>query len=109
MGNVLTIYLNREMVIQNGRTFFLIRKRIMRNGIFSISVGAYCIRPIKTPSRETYDQKSRYMWGVFNTPLPLRTERSIFKINFLVIRNGTTIFLIWKMFMQNRLFLYFNR
>ena len=49
---------------------FLIIKRIMRNGIFGIFVGAYCIRPLKTFSRETYDQKYRYMWGVCNTPLP---------------------------------------
>ena len=66
----------------------------MRNGIFGISVGAYCIRPIKASSKETYDQKSMYMWGVFNTPLSLRTERSISKIDFLVIRNGMTLFLI---------------
>ena len=56
MQNRLSIYLNREMIIQNGMTFFLNQKMIMRNGIFGISVGAYCIRPIKTPSRETYDQ-----------------------------------------------------
>ena len=42
----------------------------MRNDIAGISVGAYCIRPIKTAQKETYDQKSRYMWGVCNTPLP---------------------------------------
>ena len=42
---------------------------VMRNDIAGISVGAYCIRPIKTAPKETYDQKYRYMWGVFNTPL----------------------------------------
>ena len=41
----------------------------MKNGILGISVEAYCIRPIKTAQKETYDQKYRYMWGVFNTPL----------------------------------------
>ena len=81
----------------------------MRNGILDISVGAYCIRPLNASSKETYDQKSRYIWGVCNTPLPLRTERFISKINFLVIRNGMTLFLIWKMFMQNRLYFYWNR
>ena len=50
-------------------TIFLIIKRIMRNDIAGISVGAYCIRPIKASSKETYDQKSIYMWGVFNTPI----------------------------------------
>ena len=109
--------------MRNGMTFFLNRKIVMRNDIVDISVGAYCIRPLNASSKETYDQKSRYMWGVCNTPLPLRTERSISKINFLVIRNGTTIFLIrkrgkrnvttiffdLKMVMQNRLSLYLNR
>ena len=65
-------------------TFFLIRKMVMKNDIFGISDGAYCIRPIKASSKETYDQKYRYMWGVCNTPLPLRTERSIPKIIFLL-------------------------
>jgi len=37
------------MVMQNGMTFFLILKMIMQNGILGISVGAYCIRPLKTP------------------------------------------------------------
>ena len=64
----------------------------MRNDIAGISVGAYCIRPIKTAQKETYDQKSRYMWGVCNTPLPWRTKRSIPRINFWVIRNGMTLF-----------------
>ena len=95
----------------------------MQNDIVGISVGVYCIRPIKTSPKETYDQKYRYMWGVCNTPLPWRTKRSIPKINFLVMRNSTTlfliwkrimqkgktIFLIWKMVMQNRLYLYLNR
>ena len=56
----------------------------MQNDIAGISVEAYCIRPIKASSKETYDQKYRYMWGVFNTPLPLRAERSIPKIIFLL-------------------------
>ena len=51
-------------------TFFLIRKRIMRNNIAGISVGAYCICPLKMFPKGTYDQKSMYIWGVFNTPLP---------------------------------------
>ncbi len=42
---------------------------VMLNGIFGIFVGAYCIRSLKMYPKETYDQKSRYMWGVFNTPL----------------------------------------
>ena len=42
----------------------------MRNDIAGISVGAYCIRPLNASSKETYDQKYRYMWGVCNTPLP---------------------------------------
>ena len=49
---------------------FLIRKMVMKNDILDISVGAYCIRLLNASSKETYDQKSRYMWGVFNTPLP---------------------------------------
>ena len=56
--------------MQNSTTLFLIRKMVMKNDIFSISVGAYCIRSIKTAQKETYDQKSRYMRVVFNTPLP---------------------------------------
>ena len=55
--------------MRNGMTFFLIRKMVMKNDIFGISVGAYCIRPIKTAQKETYDQKYRYMWGVCNTTL----------------------------------------
>ena len=70
MRNRSSFYLNREMVIQNGMTFFLNRKMVMRNGIAGISVGAYCIRPLKMSPKGTYDQKSIYMWGVFNTPLP---------------------------------------
>ena len=70
MKNRLSIYLNRKRVMGDGTTFFLNRKMVMRNGILGISVGAYCIRPIKTAQKETYDQKYRYMWGVFNTPLP---------------------------------------
>ena len=56
--------------MRNGITFFLNLKIVMKNDIFSISVGAYCIHPLKASSKETYDQKSMYMWGVFNTPLP---------------------------------------
>ena len=70
MQNRLYLYWNRKIVMQNGMIFFLIIKRIMRNNMTGISVGAYCIRPIKTAQKETYDQKYRYMWGVFNTPLP---------------------------------------
>ena len=56
--------------MQNSTTLFLIRKMVMQNGILDISVEAYCIRPINTAQKETYDQKSMYMWGVCNTPLP---------------------------------------
>ena len=108
MRNVSTFYLNRGRVMRNGMTFFLNlkmfmqnwlslyldRKMVMQNGIFGISIGSYCIRPIKTAQKETYDQKYRYMWGVFNTPLPWRTKRSIPKINFGVMRNGMILFLI---------------
>ena len=92
MQNVSTFYLNRGRVVRNGMTFFLIRKMVMKNDIFGISVGAYCIRPLKTASKETYDQKYRYMWGIFNTPLPWRTKRSIPKINFLIMRNVWSFF-----------------
>ena len=70
MQNRLSLYWNRKRVMRNGMTFFLIRKMVMKNDIFGISVGAYCIRPLNASSKETYDQKSRYMWGVFNTSLP---------------------------------------
>ena len=109
MQNVSTFYLNRGRVMRNGMTFFLIRKMVMKNDIFGISVGAYCIRPIKTAQKETYDQKYRYMWGVCNTTLLWQYKKTIPKINFGVIRNGITFFLIWKMFMQNRLYIYWNR
>jgi len=56
--------------MQNVLTFYLNRKMVMQNGILGISVEAYCIRPIKASSKETYDQKSMYMWGVCNTPIP---------------------------------------
>jgi len=56
--------------MRNGTTLFLIRKMVMLNGILGIFVGVYCIRPLNASSKGTYDQKSRYMWGVFNTPLP---------------------------------------
>ncbi|ETK07448.1 hypothetical protein T231_17240 [Tannerella sp. oral taxon BU063 isolate Cell 6/7/9] len=49
MQNRLYLYWNREIVIQNGIIFFLIIKRVMLNGILSISVGVYCIRTLKTP------------------------------------------------------------
>ena len=70
MQNRLYLYLNRGRVMRNSTTLFLIRKMVMKNDIFGISVEAYCIRPLNESSKETYDQKSRYMWGVFNTPLP---------------------------------------
>ena len=82
MRNVLTFYLNRGRVMRNSTTLFLIRKMVMKNDIFGISVGAYCIRPIKIATKGTYDQKYRYMLGIFNTPLPRRTKKSIPKINF---------------------------
>ena len=94
MQNRLYLYWNRERVMRNVSTFYLNRGRVVRNGILDISVGAYCIRPLNASSKETYDQKSRYMWGVFNTPLPWRTKRSIPRINFWVMRNGMTLFLI---------------
>ena len=97
------------MVMQNGRTFFLIRKMAMKNDIFGISVGAYCIRPIKTAPKETYDQKSMYMWGVCNTPLLWRQKGSISKINFLVMQNGMILFLIWKRVMRNCMTFFLNR
>ena len=81
MRNGIGIFLNWEIVMQNVLTFYLNRKMVMQNGILGISVEAYCIRPIKASSKETYDQKSMYMWGVCNTPLPWRTKRSIPKIN----------------------------
>ena len=109
MRNGTTLFLIKQRPIQNVLTFYLNRERVMQNGILDISVGAYYIRPIKTAQKETYDQKLRYMWGVFNTPLPWRTKRSISKIDFLVMRNSMTLFLIRKMFMQNRLYLYWNR
>ena len=98
-----------KWLYETAQPFFLIRKRIIRNGIFGISVGAYCIRPLNASSKGTYDQKSRYMWGVFNTPLPWRQKRTISKINFGVMQNGMIFFLIWKMVMQNWLSFYMNR
>ena len=92
MRNVSTFYLNRGRVMRNGITFFLNLKMVMKNDIFSISVGAYCIRPIKTAQKETYDQKYRYMWGVFNTPLLWRTKRSIPKIIFLLCEMARLFF-----------------
>ena len=65
--------------------------------------------PTQDVPKGTYDQKSRYMWGVFNTPLLWRQKGSISKIDFVVMRNSKTSFLIWKMVMQNRLYLYWNR
>ena len=103
------LFLIWKMFMQNRLYLYWNRERVMRNGILGISVEAYCIRPIKASSKETYDQKSMYMWGVCNTPLLWRTKRSIPKINFGVMRNGITFFLIWKMFMQNWLYLYWNR
>ena len=34
---------------------FLIRKMVMKNDIFGISVGAYCIRPLRMSPKGTYD------------------------------------------------------
>ena len=96
MRNGVGIFLNWEIVMQNVLTFYLNRKRVMKNGIFGISVGAYCIRPIKTAPKETYDQKYRYMWGVFNTPLPWRTKRSISKINLRLCK------MIWPSFWSEK-------
>ena len=45
------------------------------------------------PKRNVWSE-SRYIWGVCNTPLPWRTKRPIPKINFLVMQNGMTLFLI---------------
>ena len=70
MQNRLYLYWNRERVMQNVLTFYLNRKMVMQNDIAGISVGAYCIRSLNASSKETYDQKSKYMWGVCNTPLP---------------------------------------
>ena len=70
MQKGMTFFLIWKMVMQNRLSLYLNRKRIMLSGIFGISVGAYCIRPIKTAPEETYDQKSMHMWGVCNTPLP---------------------------------------
>ena len=109
MRNSTTLFLIWKMIMKNFISFFLIIKRIMRNNMAGISVGAYCIRLIKTAQKETYDQKYRYMWGVFNTPLSWRTKRSIPKINFGVMWNGITFFLIRKIVMQNRLSLYLDR
>ena len=109
MRNGIGIFLNWEIVMQNVLTFYLNRKMVMQNGILGISVEAYCIRPIKASSKETYDQKSMYMWGVCNTPIPWRQKGSIPKINFLVMWNSITFFLIWKMFMRNQLSFYMNR
>ena len=61
MQNRLYLYWNRERVMRNVLTFYLNRKRAMQNGILGISVEAYCIRPIKASSKETYDHKSMYM------------------------------------------------
>ena len=69
MRNGIGIFLNWEIVMQNVLTFYLIRKMIMQNGIFGISVGAYCIRPLRMSPKGIYDQKCRYIWGVCNTPL----------------------------------------
>ena len=56
--------------MQNVLTFYLNRGRVVRNGILDISVEAYCIRPLRMSPKGIYDQKSMYMWGVCNTPLP---------------------------------------
>ena len=61
MQNRLSLYLDRKRIMRKGKTIFLIWKMVMRNDIAGISVGEYCIRPIKTAQKETYDQKYRYM------------------------------------------------
>ena len=94
--------------MQNVLTFYLNRKRVMQNGILGISVEVYCIRPLRMSPKETYDQKYRYMWGVCNTPLPWRTKRSIPKINFGVMQNGMILFLIWKRVMRNGIGIFLN-
>ena len=108
MRNRLSLYWNRERVMRNVLTFYLNRKMVMRNGILGISVGAYCIRPLRMSPKGTYDQKYRYMWGVCNTPLPWRTKRSIPKINFGVMQNGMILFLIWKRVMRNGIGIFLN-
>ena len=108
MRNGIGIFLNWEIVMQNVLTFYLNRKMVMQNGILGISVEAYCIRPINASSKETYDQKSRYMWGICNTPLPWRTKRSIPKINFGVMQNGMILFLIWKRITRNGIGIFLN-
>ena len=109
MRNSITFFLIWKMFMQNRLSIYLNWKRIMQNGILGISVGAYCICPYRMSPKETYDQKSRYMWGLCNTPLPWRKEGSISKIDFLVMRNSITFFLIWKMVMQNCMTFFLNR
>ena len=109
MRNSITFFLIWKMFMQNRLSIYLNWKRIMQNGILGISVGAYCICPYRMSPKETYDQKSRYMWGLCNTPLPWRQKGSISKINFLIMRNGMTFFLIWKMVIQYWLSLYLDR
>ena len=69
MQNRLSLYLDRKRIMRKGKTIFLIckmvmqnrlylyldRKMIMQNGIFGISVEAYCIRLLNASSKETYD------------------------------------------------------
>ena len=85
-------FLDPKNGYEKWHNLFLIIKRIVRNGIFGISVGAYCIRPLKMSPKRTYDQKCRYMWGVFNTPLPWRTKRSIPKIDLRLWEMAWPIF-----------------
>ena len=69
MQNRLSLYLDRKRIMRKGKTIFLIwkmvmqnrlylylnRKRVMKNEILGISVGAYCIRPLRMSPKRTYD------------------------------------------------------
>ena len=46
--------------MRNGMTFFLIRKMVMKNDIFGISVGAYCIRPLVLLAKDKKAQGSLF-------------------------------------------------
>ena len=96
MRNGMTFFLIWKMLMQNRLSLYLDRKMLMRNSILGISVGAYCIRPLSMSPKGTCDQKSRYMWGVFNTPLPWRTKRSISKINLRLCE------IVWPLFWSEK-------
>ena len=60
---------------------------------YSVSLsGRIAYAPLGCPQKETYDQKYRYMWGVCNTPLPGRTERSIAKIKLELCETDRSFF-----------------